>query len=71
MFELPEQTRALPLMLPGIVGTVLTVTANDCAADEPQELLAETVTFPLVLLAVAVIEVVVELPVQPVGNVHA
>ena len=70
MFELPEQIIVLPLMVPGVAGAVLTVTANACAVDEPQVLLAETVMFPPVVLAVAVIEVVVEEPVQPLGNVH-
>ena len=47
-----------------------TVTANVCVADVPQLLLAVTVMFPLAPLAVVVIEFVVEVPVQPPGNVH-
>ena len=57
-------------MAPGVPGAVLTVIDNDCAVDEPQVLFAVTDTFPLVVLDVAVIELVVEEPVQPLGNVH-
>lgn len=70
VFELPEQTMVLPLMLPGVAGMVFTVTDNDCTADEPQLLFADTVTFPLVVLAVAVMELVMEVPAQPLGNVQ-
>lgn len=70
VFELPEQIVALPVMDPGVAGTVLTVTANDCPADVPQVLLALTETFPLVVLAEAVMELDVEEPVQPPGNVQ-
>ena len=66
----PEQTVVVPLIAAGIAGGTLTVTANVCAADEPQLLLAVTVTLPLILPAVAVIEVVVDVPVQPPGNVQ-
>lgn len=57
-------------MIPGVVGAVLTVTANDCADDEPQALFAETVTNPPVVPAAAVIELLVEEPVQPLGKIH-
>ena len=70
VFELPEQIIVLPLMVPGAAGAELTVTATDCAADVPQVLLAATETFPLVVLAVAVTELVVEEPVQPLGRVQ-
>jgi hypothetical protein len=50
---------------------VFTVTANVCAADDPHEaLLAATEMLPLVVLAVVVMAVVVEVPVQPPGSVH-
>ena len=70
MFELPEQMLVLPLMAPGLEGTGVTVTDNVWAEDEPQVLFADTVTFPLVVLAVAVMEVDVEEPVQPPGSVQ-
>lgn len=56
--------------MPGVAGTELTVTANVCTGDEPQVLLAVTVTLPLVEPESAVIELVVDVPVHPVGNVH-
>jgi hypothetical protein len=59
-----------PLILSEIVGAEFTVTDNICTADKPQSFLAETVMFPLVLFAVAVIEFMVDEPVQPTGNVH-
>ena len=40
------------------------------AVPEPHELFAATDIFPLLALAVAVIDAEVELPVQPEGNVH-
>lgn len=70
MLELPEQTVVLPLMTPGVAGTVLTVMDNDCTAEEPQVLFAVTDTFPLVVLDVAEIELVVEEPVHPLGKIH-
>ncbi len=45
-----------------------TVTVNDLAVPEPQALFAVTETSPLLALTVAVIELVVEVPVQPVGS---
>jgi hypothetical protein len=52
------------------VGRIFTVINRVCAVDGPHELLAVTETFPLVELAVALIEVVVDVPVQPPGNVQ-
>jgi hypothetical protein len=43
---------------------------NVWAVDAPHVLLAATEIFPPVALAVAVMEVVVEVPVQPLGNVQ-
>ena len=70
MLELPEQVVVLPVIALGVDGMPFTVTAKICAVEAPQALLAVTETFPLVALAVAVIEVVVDVPVQPPGNVH-
>jgi hypothetical protein len=49
---------------------VLIVTLNVRAVPVAHELLAVTEIFPPFALAVAVIDVVVELPVHPDGNVH-
>lgn len=57
-------------MLPGVPGAELTVTAKVWAADVPQVLLAVTVMLPLVVLELAVMVFVVELPVQPTGSVQ-
>jgi hypothetical protein len=54
----------------GGVGMVDTVTANVRAVLAPHELTAVTETVPPVALAVAVIDVELELPVQPDGKVH-
>lgn len=59
-----------PLMVPGIAGMEFDDTANVCTEEEPQVLFAFTVIFPLVVVVVAVIELVVELPVHPEGSVH-
>ena len=65
----PEQVVVLPLMAPGCDGIFSTVTANTLAVDAPQVLFAVTEMFPLVP-AVAVIEALVDVPVQPLGSVH-
>ena len=69
MFELPEQVVLLPVMAPGCESTP-TVTATVCAADDPHELLAVTEMFPPDEVAVALIEGVVDVPVQLPGKVH-
>ena len=56
-------------MVPGWVGVGVTDTLNVREVLEPHELFAVTEIFPLVP-AVAVIDVEVELPLQPEGNVH-
>lgn len=61
---------ALPEIAVGVAGIDVTVTDNVCPMEEPQELSAVTVMFPLVALAVVLIELVTELPVHPEGNVH-
>lgn len=58
------------VMIPGVAGVVSTTIASVATADVPQVLLAVTVTLPPVELAVTVIELVVDVPVQPLGNVH-
>ena len=68
--ELPEQIVVVPLIAPGVAGVAFTTIAWEDAADVPHELVAVTVTLPLVELAAAVIELVVDVPVQPLGNVH-
>ena len=70
MFELPEQMVAVPLIVPGVAGIVFTTIACEEADDAPHPLLAVTVTLPAVEFAIAVIELVVDVPVQPLGNVH-
>ena len=65
--EPPEQAVALPLIAPGCDGMFSTVTANTLAIDAPQVLFAVTEMFPLVP-AVAVIEALVDVPVQPPGK---
>jgi len=55
---------------PGCAGTAETDTEIFCAALLPQPLLAVTDTVPPVLLAVAVIELVADVPDQPEGSVH-
>ncbi|MFH1005401.1 MAG: hypothetical protein V1781_07935 [Bacteroidota bacterium] len=47
-----------------------TITRNIRATEEPQALFALTVISPLVEPAVVTIEVVVEVPFHPEGNVH-
>jgi hypothetical protein len=61
---------ALPVIVPGCPGVVGIVTLNERAVPEPHELFAVTETLPPVEPTVAVIDVEVELPVQPVGKVH-
>ena len=70
VFVVPEQIVTVPEIVPGVVGIVFTTTANVCALEFPQALFAVTVMFPEVALAVALIEFVVDVPVQPPGIVH-
>jgi len=58
----------LPVMVPGVGGMLFMVTPKVLAEEEPQELFAITEIFPLVVPAIVVIELVVELPVQPEGK---
>ena len=68
--ESPEQRTTSPLMDPGWSGMLFTVTVSVLAGDEPHMLLAVTEIFSLVGLTVALIEVVVDVPVQPLGKVQ-
>lgn len=72
VFEVPEQSVVLPLIAPGCAGTAeFTVTASVCAELLPQLLLAVTLMVPPETPDVAVMELVVEEPLQPEGSVHA
>ena len=70
VLELPEQIVVVPLIAPGVAGELSIVIACDDADEVPQTLLAVTVMLPAVALAVGVIETVVDVPLQPLGNVH-
>jgi len=67
---LPEQMVDEPEIEPGVEGLVFTVMANVCADDEPQALFAVTVMLPAVEEAVVLIELVADVPVQPLGRVQ-
>jgi hypothetical protein len=60
----------LPVIAPGCAGKGDTVTARDLAVPDPHKLFAVTITFPFTLPIIALIVVVVEVPVDPVGRVH-
>jgi hypothetical protein len=70
MAELPLHTLLLPLMEAGAEGFSLMVTARVSGGEEPQPLQAVTAMVPPAVPAVAVMEVVFELPVQPGGRVQ-
>jgi len=70
VFDEPWQTDAEPVMVPGCAGTVVTDMLKVRAVPAPHELLAVTEIVPPVAPATAVIDVEVELPVQPEGRVH-
>ena len=60
----------LPVILLGWVGVGFTIIANVRGVLLPQVLFAVTIIVPEVLPMVALIEFVVETPVQPLGKVH-
>ena len=66
----PAHMVVVPVIDPGVAGTVFTVTVNVCGVEFPQVLFAVTVIFPEVALAVVVMLLVVDVPVQPPGNVQ-
>ena len=65
-----EHGVAVPAIAPGVPIAPLTVMAKVLAVDDPQVLLAVTLTLPEVALVVVVILVVVDVPVQPPGKVQ-
>ena len=69
--EDPWQTEVAPEMVPGCESAVVTVTGKVCGELVAQALLEVTEMVPPVAPAVAVIDVEVELPVQPEGRDHA
>ena len=68
--EIPEQGVADPVIAPGVAGAVVGITAKVAAEDVPQVPVAVTLTLPAIALGVAEILVVVDVPVQPPGNVQ-
>ena len=66
----PWQKVVAPEAVIAADGPADTVTANACAALEPQLLTAATVIFPPAAPAVAVMLLVVLVPVHPEGSVH-
>lgn len=70
MVMTPEHIEASPAMDPGAAGALLAVTASALADDAHVPLFAVTDISPEVVLAVASMEFVVDVPVQPSGNVH-
>ena len=66
----PWQTDVAPAMVPGWAGGDVTDTLSVLTLLVPHALVADTEIVPPVALAVALIEVEVELPLHPGGNVH-
>jgi hypothetical protein len=67
---MPLHKAVFPEIAVGGAGVVLTVTLNVCAGLVPQALTATTVITPLVLPAIAFIEVVFDAPFHPEGNIQ-
>ena len=70
MFVVPEQIVVAPVIALGVSGAEFTVIACVEAELAPQLFVAVTETLPLVVLAVALIELLVLAPVQPKGKVQ-
>jgi len=70
VFEEPWQTDVIPVMVPGCAGERVTDTLCVLAVLVPHALEAVTEMVPPFEPAVASIDVEVELPLQPEGNVH-
>ena len=68
--RLPLQKVAVPLIVPGVAGGVLTVTASVAGAELPQVLFAVTDTVPPPEPAVVCMTLVRDVPVQPPGSDH-
>ena len=64
------QTGVAPVIMPGWAGVTVTETPRVLEVLVPHELVAVTEIVPPVATAVAVIDVEVELPLQPGGKVH-
>jgi hypothetical protein len=60
----------VPEIVPGVAGAEFTVIDKVCADEEPQPLFAVTEIVPPLAPAVAVIELVVDVPDQPPGKVQ-
>ena len=66
----PLHTLALPVIVPGVAGAVLIVTASVAADELPHVLLAVTETVPPNVFAVVLMLFVVDVPVHPPGSDH-
>ena len=66
----PEQKVVFPEISPGCDGALEGVTVVSRGSPEPHPLLAVTLTFPPVAPTVTEIEFVVDVPVQPFGNIQ-
>ena len=65
-----EHGVAVPVIVPGVAGAAVGVTAKVAAEDVPHVPVAVTLTLPAVALGVAEMLFVVDVPVQPPGNVQ-
>ena len=70
MVETPEHIEASPAIAPGAAGTLFAVTASSLAEDTQVPLFAVTEISPEVALAVASMEFVADVPLQPPGSVQ-
>ena len=70
VFTAVWQVVVFPVILPGVAGIELTVTAKVCDPELPHPLFAITVILPPVVFEVVAILVVVELPDHPPGKVQ-
>jgi hypothetical protein len=70
VWDTPWHTVVVPVIAPGWAGIGVTDTFNVRGVPEPHELFAVTDILPLFAPDVAVIEVELELPLHPVGNVQ-
>ena len=66
----PTQKLVVPAIEPGVAGVVSIVSASAEASLAPQALEAVTLMLPPLVLAVALIEFVDDVPVHPSGNVQ-
>ena len=67
---MPTQKVVGPAIEPGVAGAVSIVSASAEASLAPQAFEAVTLMLPPLVLAVALIELVVDVPVHPPGNVQ-